>query len=285
MSCRAVSVHRLGLDTRVTALTVELVTVGGMTVERCGELVLVLGVVPGLLELLGRRLLHVVGEPELGELGAQAVEPSTRSVHARGIGLGVGGVDLVAVASGQRVGSTLADRQVTLGVAAFGRAEDDPGLVAVEQLLLVVPLQGDAPAPRDPEGDRRSHEHRHPHEVGDLVDAQVELDRDQVVAARGPHQAVEGHQRDHECRARRRVARTLQQVVLPLVPGDPGLQERQEQQDREHQQDRRDEGAEEEDHRLGLIPVSYQPGMIRSAPSGQPMYQSGWEPAVTLVGS
>ena len=28
-----------------------------------------------------------------------------------------------------------------------------------------------------------------------------------------------------------------------------------------------------------------QPGMIRSAPSGQPMYQSGWEPAVTLDGS
>ena len=25
--------------------------------------------------------------------------------------------------------------------------------------------------------------------------------------------------------------------------------------------------------------------MIRSAPSGQPMYQSGWEPAVTLDGS
>ena len=27
-----------------------------------------------------------------------------------------------------------------------------------------------------------------------------------------------------------------------------------------------------------------QPGMIRSAPSGQPMYQSGWEPAVTSAG-
>ena len=27
-----------------------------------------------------------------------------------------------------------------------------------------------------------------------------------------------------------------------------------------------------------------QPGMIRSAPSGQPMYQSGWEPAVTSDG-
>ena len=26
-------------------------------------------------------------------------------------------------------------------------------------------------------------------------------------------------------------------------------------------------------------------GMIRRAPSGHPMYQSGWEPAVTLVGS
>ncbi len=28
-----------------------------------------------------------------------------------------------------------------------------------------------------------------------------------------------------------------------------------------------------------------QPGMIRSAPSGQPMYQSGCEPAVTWDGS
>ncbi len=28
-----------------------------------------------------------------------------------------------------------------------------------------------------------------------------------------------------------------------------------------------------------------QPGMIRRAPSGQPMYQSGWEPAVTWDGS
>ena len=28
-----------------------------------------------------------------------------------------------------------------------------------------------------------------------------------------------------------------------------------------------------------------QPGMMRSAPSGQPMYQSGWEPAVTFDGS
>ena len=28
-----------------------------------------------------------------------------------------------------------------------------------------------------------------------------------------------------------------------------------------------------------------QPGKIRSAPSGQPMYQSGCDPAVTLVGS
>ena len=28
-----------------------------------------------------------------------------------------------------------------------------------------------------------------------------------------------------------------------------------------------------------------QPGKMRRAPSGQPMYQSGWEPAVTLDGS
>ena len=28
-----------------------------------------------------------------------------------------------------------------------------------------------------------------------------------------------------------------------------------------------------------------QPGMIRIRPSAMPMYQSGWEPAVTLEGS
>ena len=38
--------------------------------------------------------------------------------------------------------------------------------------------------------------------------------------------------------------------------------------------------------RGGVPPITLsQPGMMRSSPSGQPMYQSGWEPAVTLVGS
>ena len=52
------------------AVAVELVAVGRV-VETGLELVLVLGVVVALLELLARRLLHVVGEHQRRQLAAQ----------------------------------------------------------------------------------------------------------------------------------------------------------------------------------------------------------------------
>ena len=170
------------------------------------------------------------------EPGAGTPLPSTR---------GGCGKDLVAVAGGEGVGAVLADRQVPLAVAALGRAHDDAGLVAVEQLLVVVPLQRDAPALGDHERDHGSQEHRDPHEPGDLVDAEGEGGRDDVVAAGHPEEPVEGHQRRHGRRARGGVAGPLEQVVLPLVAGDPGFDEGQDQDHGEHQPRQHDDRQED----------------------------------------
>ena len=118
---------------------------------------------------------------------------------------------------------------MALGVGALRGAHDDTGLVAVQQLGLVGTLQGDAPASGEPERQRRQHEDRDPHEVRDVVQVQVEQHRQDVVATRGPQQAVERHHRGQERRAVRSVARPLEEVVLALVAGDPGLDERVEQ--------------------------------------------------------
>ena len=45
-----------------------------------------------------------------------------------------------------------------------------PVSFTVEQLVVVMALQRDAPAAGDPEGQDRAEEDRHAHEVGDLVD-------------------------------------------------------------------------------------------------------------------
>ena len=67
--------ERLPLD---GVVPVELVAVSGVTVHRRGERVLVLGVVVRCLELLARRLLDVVREPQRRELRAQPVEAAAR---------------------------------------------------------------------------------------------------------------------------------------------------------------------------------------------------------------
>ena len=238
------------------AVVVELVTVDRVVETRL-ELGLVLGVVVRCLELGRGGLLHVVDVHPRRELRAQLLRAGVRRGNTGGVGVALGGVDLVAVTRSERVGARAADRQVPLGVLTLDGAGDDARLVAVEQLLVVVALQGDAPASGDRERDDRSDEDRHPHEVGDLVDAGVQLDRDDVVAAGRPGEPVERHQGHHDRGARGRVARALEQVVVALVAGDPALEEGEEHQDdehqRRHQQDRdqhvpRDRVAE--DHRL-----------------------------------
>ena len=63
-------------------VVVELVT-GRRVVEARLEGVLVLGVVPGLLELLAGRLLHVVGEHHRRQAAAQPVEGAEEAGAAR----------------------------------------------------------------------------------------------------------------------------------------------------------------------------------------------------------
>ena len=118
-------------------VVVELVT-GRWVVESRLEGVLVLGVVPGLLDLLAGGLLDVVGEHHRRQEGAQPVEGTqgsgaAGSRDAVGVDAGVRGVDLATVACGEGVRAALTDRQMPLAVAAVGRPHDDARLVAVEQ--------------------------------------------------------------------------------------------------------------------------------------------------------
>src|SRR4051812_7190687 len=108
---------------------VHLVPGRAVTVEHRLQLVLVLGVVVGLRELLGRRLLHVVGVPQRREPGP---EPGA-SRGGCGDAVGVGGVtvrqlgELVPLARREGVGAGRVERQVPLAVAALGGPHDDAG--------------------------------------------------------------------------------------------------------------------------------------------------------------
>ena len=233
--------------------TVELVAVGGLAVELVlagvvahhvlvavlvdGELVL--GVVPGLLELLLGRLLHVVPEPGLREPGAEPVEADLAGTHTVLVGLGRRREQRIGVASCEDVGLVARDRQVLLGVRTLGGAHDDAGLVAVQQARLVGPLERDAPAASDDEGDHRADEDHHPHEVRDVVQVQVEDHGQDVVAAGQPEQTVRRHEGHEERRPSGGVAWPLEQVVLPLVAGDPRLDERvgQHRSEEQHRDD------------------------------------------------
>ncbi len=190
---------------------------------------LVLGVVPGRLELGLGRDRDVGAEPRLGEPGTDLHQRVLAGGDPVGVGLGRGHVDLVLVPAGEGVALALGDGEVPLGVGALRGAHDDAALVAVQEPRLVRPLERDAPATGEPERDRRQHEDRDPHEVGDGVQVEVEDHREDVVAAGSPQQAVQRHHRDQERRPVGGVARSLEQVVLALVAGDPLLDERVDQ--------------------------------------------------------
>ena len=80
----------------------------------------------------------------------------------------------------------------------------------MQKLFTVVPLQRKAPTPGDDEGDHGQDEERDPTEPRDLVDRQMELRADQVVAAGRPENAVRGDTGRTEACAGRMVARTIQ---------------------------------------------------------------------------
>jgi hypothetical protein len=146
-------------------------------------------------------------------------------------------VNIIMLPGGEHVGAVLPDRKMPLAISALWGADDDAGLVAV-QLLLVVPVQGDTPTAGDGERDDRAQDRRDLKDVGDLVDAQVHRGREDVVAAACPRQAVKGHQRGHHGGAGGDIPGSLEQVVLPLVTGDPRLEEGHQDQDGQHERGR-----------------------------------------------
>src|SRR5690606_35503246 len=91
----------------------------------------------------------------------------------------------------------------------------------------------------DPAGDderndweQEEPESQHP---GDREDVHVELRGDDVVAAANPADCVRGHGRNTQRGARGGVARTLKQVMLTVVAGDPAFDERPKREQREYQ--------------------------------------------------
>ena len=72
----------------------------------------------------------------------------------------------------------------------------------------------------------RSDEEEHAQGLRDVVDRQVQLDRHEVVARSEEEHDVHRDAGDADRGAGRRVARAVEQVVLALVAGDPGLDER-----------------------------------------------------------
>ena len=80
------------------------------------------------------------------------------------------------------------------------------------------------------------------------------------------------------------VARPVEQVVLLRVAGDPGLEEGVQRHRGEDESRHHSRGHEM--FQLIVQPKKFdsQLGIMRSAPSSQPMYQSGCEPAVTWSG-
>ena len=109
---------------------------------------------------------------------------------------------------------------------ALRGADDRATLPAVQHLVAIVALQAQADPLGDPERQRRDHEDGEPKHVRDVVDRQVQLDRDDVVARREEQDQIERHRHRAQTAADRSVARTVEQVVLPVVARHPFLEER-----------------------------------------------------------
>ncbi len=125
---------------------------------------------------------------------------------------------------------------------------DDAGLATVQHLVVVPALEAEADPLGDDEGEDRDDEEADPDEPGDRVDRQVEVLGEHVVATADEEHDVLRDPGDTEGRTGRDVARAVQDVVLALVPGDPGLDERPDGDRTEHQREeqQRDEHAQDE---------------------------------------
>ena len=109
---------------------------------------------------------------------------------------------------------------------AVRQPHDAAGFAAVQGDLAVLALQGQGDALRDDERDDRADEEQRPQPVGHIVQRHVEVRGDEVRAGSCPHDAVPDEAGHADGGTGRSVARTVQDVVLAVVLGDPAFDPR-----------------------------------------------------------
>src|SRR5215217_8093187 len=178
------------------------------------------------------------------------------------------------------------DRPVPLGVSTGRIPFDHTAFGTVQEAIVIGALETDADPLGQQERQHGRYEYGDPQEVRHGVQGNVELGGDHVVTAAEPEHSEPGHGRHTEPGSGRVIAWTVQQVMLGLVAGHPRLVERVDCHAAEDQRHGQGQG-QEHIHDQVVDPICHSqpgPGMIRMAPSANPMYQSGWDPAVTCAG-
>src|SRR5699024_3094384 len=107
-----------------------------------------------------------------------------------------------------------------------GQTDDVSRLPSVQCDLPVLALQCDAHALGDDVPEDRSEEEERAEDVDHIVERPLEEHGDDITGGRGPHVAVEDDSGYADRRARRVVARAIEDVVLALVLEQPRLEER-----------------------------------------------------------
>ncbi|MBG9887282.1 hypothetical protein ABE10_12235, partial [Bacillus toyonensis] len=167
-----------------------------------------------------RQRLETVLEEPTGERGTEVLVPGDASLgvradHERLVGLVVDELPPVV----------LVDRLVDLDELTAGEAHDPAGLIAVQDDLTILLLQRDADALGDEVPEHRADEQQGLERVDHAFHGQHEVSGDEVGRGSGPQHGVEDHTRHADRGACRCGARTLSDVVLALVAGDPRLDE------------------------------------------------------------
>ena len=220
------------------------------------------------LDLGGLRGIHVGGDMVLVgvcslDLGlrercdAVLVEPArdgrAQVLVPRDAALVVGAHDerLVAIDVDELPAVVLVDRLVHLDELAAGEADDTARLVAVQDDLTVLLLQRDADALGDEVAEDGANEQQCLQRVDDAFHREMEVSGHEVGRCRSPHHCVEDDSCDADRRAGRGVARTLGDVVLALVAGDPRFDERVERHDHDEQPEHSD--GDQDAQRQGVV--------------------------------
>src|SRR6185312_10541382 len=134
--------------------------------------------------------------------------------------------DLVRFERDELVALVLVKCDMLFAEPALGRHLDDARFASMEDDLAVLALQSQGNAAGYDEPDNRSEEEQHTQPVGHVVQRHVEVRGDEVGRRRTPHHAIPDHAGHANTGAEWGVPRAVEQVMLPIVLGDPAFDPR-----------------------------------------------------------